>query len=162
MKEDSPSRRAFYEKCIYGLGSLIGGALAIPAVVYLLSPPKSQRESNWVEAADVTDLPLKTPREVSYQENRVDGWKVNSEKATAWVVRMSESNVVAYSPQCTHLGCAYHWDAEKHYFLCPCHTSAFALDGRVLTGPAPRPLDRYEVKIEGTKLLIGPLENRKA
>jgi len=28
----------------------------------------------------------------------------------------------------------------------PCHNSLFSIDGRVLAGPAPRPLDRYETK----------------
>ncbi|MGH9667410.1 MAG: ubiquinol-cytochrome c reductase iron-sulfur subunit [Bryobacteraceae bacterium] len=158
MQEEDPRRRDFYLKCIYGLGGLMSGALDVPAAVYLLSPPKTQRENAWVQATDVAQLPDKTPQEVSYQEKRIDGWKVTTEKATAWVVKMSNTDVVAFSPQCTHLGCAYHWEADKNYFLCPCHTSTFAIDGRVLSGPAPRPLDRYEVKLEGTKLLLGPIQ----
>jgi len=67
--------------------------------------------------------------------------------------------VTAFAPQCTHLGCAYHWDESSHNFICPCHTSAFSIDGKVLAGPAPRPLDRYTVKVEGNKLQIGPLES---
>ena len=162
MTEETPSRRDFYLMCIYSLGGVIGVALAAPAVVYLLAPSKTQRENQWVEAADLAQLPDKTPEEVSYREKRVDGWKVTTEKTTAWVVKESNTDVVAFSPQCTHLGCAYHWVAEKNYFLCPCHTSTFAIDGRVLSGPAPRPLDRYEVKIEDGKLLIGPLQIREA
>ena len=52
--------------------------------------------------------------------------------ATAWVVKQPNSEVVAFSPQCTHLGCAYHWDAPSHTFICPCHTSVFSIDGKVL------------------------------
>ena len=61
------------------------------------------------------------------------------------------------APQCTHLGCAYHWDDRKTEFICPCHNSLFSIDGKVTGGPASRPLDRYETKIEGKKLLIGHL-----
>ncbi|HLJ14330.1 MAG TPA: ubiquinol-cytochrome c reductase iron-sulfur subunit [Bryobacteraceae bacterium] len=157
MSDDISNRRAFYLKCIYGLGGLISGALAVPAAVYLLFPPKLHEEAQWVEATDLTRLPVKVPQEIAFHENRVDGWKVTSEKTTAWVVKMSDTDVVAFGPQCTHLGCAYHWDEQKKYFLCPCHTSAFSIDGRVLSGPAPRPLDRYAVKLEGTKLLLGPI-----
>ncbi len=86
----------------------------------------------------------------------MDGWKIITEKSTAWVVKMNENEVVAYTPQCTHLGCAYHWEEGKGEFLCPCHTSNFSLDGKVLNGPAPRPLDRYQVKLQGTRVMIGP------
>jgi menaquinol-cytochrome c reductase iron-sulfur subunit len=65
--------------------------------------------------------------------------------------------VVAYGPQCTHLGCAYHWEEAKSQFVCPCHTTLFSIDGKVISGPAPRPLDRFSTKIEGTKVLVGDL-----
>jgi quinol---cytochrome c reductase iron-sulfur subunit, bacillus type len=85
----------------------------------------------------------------------VDGWKVSSEKATTWAVKVSTDEVIAFAPQCPHLGCAYHWNAAKHEFLCPCHASTFSIQGEVLTGPAPRALDRYDLKTEHDKLLVG-------
>ena len=153
----TPTRRRFYLAAISGLGSLIGAALGIPALLYLLFPPKSKGQTEWVEAADTGSLVVNSPEEVSFRRNRVDGWKVTSEKATAWVVKSADNQVIAFAPQCTHLGCAYHWDAQNGNFLCPCHTSTFGMDGKVLSGPAPRPLDRYQVKLDGTKLEIGPL-----
>ena len=153
-----PTRRAFYIGFINGVMGLIGLALAAPAAVYLFFPPKVRKEGQWVDAADLANLPTGTPEEISYQRTRVDGWKVTSEKATAWVVKKPDNQVVAFAPQCTHLGCAYHWDDPSHTFICPCHTSSFSIDGKVLAGPAPRPLDRYEVKVDGSRLQIGPLE----
>jgi menaquinol-cytochrome c reductase iron-sulfur subunit len=94
---------------------------------------------------------------MTFRRNRVDGWKVTSEKSTAWVVKFANNQVVAYAPQCTHLGCAYHWDQGKTEFVCPCHNSIFSIDGKVQDGPAPRPLDRFQTKIEGKQLLVGPL-----
>ena len=94
---------------------------------------------------------------MTFRHNRVDGWKVISEKSTAWVVKSANSQITAFGPQCTHLGCAYHWDDGKDEFLCPCHNSIFGVDGSVKAGPAPRPLDRYDIKVEGSKLLVGKL-----
>jgi len=72
-------------------------------------------------------------------------------------VKKPKQAVVAFAPQCTHLGCGYHWDEQKQYFVCPCHSSTFSIDGEVLSGPAPRPLDRYEVRVQGEKLWLGPV-----
>jgi menaquinol-cytochrome c reductase iron-sulfur subunit len=155
-------RRKFYSLVISGLGAMMTAALAIPAGIYLLVPPRSKKSSGWVEAGDLSQLPLQTPEEVVFRRNRADGWKVTSEKSTAWVVKTSDREVVAFAPQCTHLGCAYHWDESAKNFLCPCHTSTFDLQGNVLSGPAPRPLDRYAVKLDGNKVLIGDIKRSDA
>jgi len=155
MDREKTTRRGFYEFLIQGLGGIIGVGLAIPGVAYLLGTPKQRKKSDWVQAADVAQLPLQVPQEVVYHRTRVDGWRVVNEKTTAWVVKMDPQTVVAYSPSCTHLGCAYHWDDPSKNFICPCHTSAFSVDGKVLAGPAPRPLDRFVIRIDGSKLFIG-------
>ncbi|MEX2261569.1 MAG: ubiquinol-cytochrome c reductase iron-sulfur subunit [Bryobacteraceae bacterium] len=148
-------RRRFYLTIIYGLWGLMGAAFALPAAVYLLLPPRLRRQEEWVEAGSVGRLEPNAPVELTFRRTRVDGWKISSERSTAWVVKTSHQEVIAFAPQCTHLGCAYHWDEQKNYFLCPCHTSTFGVDGKVLSGPAPRSLDRYESKIEQSKLLLG-------
>jgi len=108
-----------------------------------------------VEVASLADLEAGVPKEIVYHRTRVDGWKTTKEKTTTWVVKNGPQSAVAFSPACPHLGCIYHWEYEQGIFLCPCHDSAFGLDGKVLAGPAPRPLDRYESRVEGGKLLIG-------
>ena len=157
----SVARRRFYVGMIYGLWSLIASALSIPAAIYLLIPPKLRRLPEWAEAGDVSKLEPRAPVEMVFRQNRVDGWKIQSEKTTAWVVKLGDSQVVAYGPQCTHLGCAYRWDDDRNYFLCPCHTSVFSVDGAGVSGPAPRPLDRYEIKLENGRLLLGELHQSK-
>jgi|HubBroStandDraft_6_1064221.scaffolds.fasta_scaffold297932_2 menaquinol-cytochrome c reductase iron-sulfur subunit len=155
------TRRGFHIAFIYGLWSVITAALAVPAAVYLLLPPKLRKTPEWVNAGDVSKLEPGVPVEMVFRQNRVDGWKILSEKSTAWVVKNSASQVVAFGPQCTHLGCAYHWDDTRSQFLCPCHNSIFAIDGTVVSGPAPRPLDRYDTKVTDGKLLLGPLHESK-
>ena len=156
------TRRKFYVGLIYCLWGLIATALSIPAAVYLLLPPRLRKAPQWVEAGDVSKLAPRDPVEMVFRQNRVDGWKIQSEKTTAWVVKLTDSQIVAFGPQCTHLGCAYHWDEGRSHFLCPCHASVFGMDGAVVGGPAPRPLDRYETKVENGKLLLGPLHESKA
>jgi menaquinol-cytochrome c reductase iron-sulfur subunit len=156
MDNQETTRRSFYSAVIAGLSTLMGAALAIPAVVYLLFKPQSGRKSQFVDVADVNTLQIGKPEEVVFHRSRVDGWRVVNEKATAWVVRTDPQTVIAYAPNCTHLGCAYHWDDASKNFICPCHTSAFSIDGKVLAGPAPRPLDRLVAKVDNGKLLVSP------
>ncbi len=156
--DQQPTRRGFVYAVIYGLGALIGAALAIPAAIYLLLPPKARKQEDWVEAGDLSQLQPGVPEEMTFRRVHADGWKVSSEKGTAWVVKTAAGEVLAFSPICTHLGCAYHWDAKKGDFVCPCHGSEFSLDGKVLSGPAPRPLDRFETKIENARLWLGPVQ----
>ena len=140
---EGTTRRNFYVAAIYGMWAVIAAALAVPAFLYLLLPPRLRKENEWVEVGDITRLTPDSPVEMVYRRTRVDGWKIFSEKSTAWVVKSPDNQVTAFGPQCTHLGCAYHWDEGKNEFLCPCHTSLFSIDGKVISGPAPRPLDRY-------------------
>jgi Rieske Fe-S protein len=162
MMSEEGSRRRFFVAWIYGLWSLIAALLGIPALVYLLLPPSARRREEWVEIGQVDELPMNAPEEKVFRRIRKDGWKVSSEKATAWVTRLSEKEVVAFAPQCPHLGCAYHWDEQRQNFLCPCHTSTFALDGRVLSGPSARPLDRYHVRVDGAKVMLGAVAGNSA
>ena len=155
------TRRGFYIGAIYGIWGAISAALGLPALIYLLFPPKAIKAEEWVEIGDVARIPPSSPVEMTFRRNRVDGWKMISEKSTAWVVKGADNQITAFGPQCTHLGCAYHFDDAKDQFLCPCHNSIFSVDGKVVSGPAPRPLDRYETKLNGNKLLLGNLRQPK-
>jgi Rieske Fe-S protein len=46
------------------------------------------------------------------------------------------------------------WIADRKQFLSPCHNGVFDIHGNVVSGPPPRPLDRYEVKVENDQLFL--------
>jgi cytochrome b6-f complex iron-sulfur subunit len=66
-----------------------------------------------------------------------------------YLVRQADGGFVALYRKCTHLGCAVPWEPAEQQFVCPCHASRFEMDGQVINAPAPRPLDRFAVIIEG-------------
>jgi menaquinol-cytochrome c reductase iron-sulfur subunit len=142
-RSKQPTRRSFYAVLTRLLGAAAAATITVPAAVYLFFKPKSPGAGAMVEIANLAELETGVPQEVVYYRTRVDGWKATKEKTTTWVVKDGPQSAVAFSPQCPHLGCIYHWEGENGAFKCPCHASAFGLDGKVLAGPAPRPLDRY-------------------
>ena len=63
-----------------------------------------------------------------------------------WIVR-EDVGFYAVSSECTHLGCTPRWLSAESKFKCPCHGSGFFKSGLNFEGPAPRPLDRFEIAV---------------
>jgi menaquinol-cytochrome c reductase iron-sulfur subunit len=157
----SIKRRNFLARTIYALTTLLTGALGGSAGAYLLGRQDNESRNDWTDAGELPELRAGSPQEITFTRNRVDGWKVQNEKTSAWVVLNEDRTLTAFSPQCTHLGCAYQWERTQNHFSCPCHGSVFSKTGSVIAGPAPRPLDRYLVKIEGSRLWLGPVQGSR-
>ena len=51
----------------------------------------------------------------------------------------------ALDAKCTHEGCTVQYLPNDVVVWCACHNALFDVDGRVLSGPPPRPLPRYRV-----------------
>jgi len=69
----------------------------------------------------------------------------------AWVIKDRDDRgqmvIYALSTTCTHLGCTPNWLEGEKKFKCPCHGSGFKISGVNFEGPAPRPLERYAVRL---------------
>lgn len=151
-------RRKLLTGTMCALSSLIVGAISGSAGAYLLGGPKEQRQNEWTDAGDLPELRPGAPEQITFERRRADGWQIRKEKDSAWVILNNDATLTAFSPLCTHLGCAYQWSASHKQFLCPCHGSAFSPTGAVLSGPASRPLDRFPTKLEGSRLWLGPAQ----
>jgi len=68
------------------------------------------------------------------------------------VVR-DRGNLVAVNPTCSHQGCIVAWQPSGEY-ICPCHQAKFTATGGVTQGPTRVPLRVYQVKIEGSDVLV--------
>ena len=70
-----------------------------------------------------------------------------------WIVREDEGFYALFA-KCTHLGCTPNWLQAEDKFKCPCHGSGYYKSGLNFEGPAPRPLDRFEIKIADDGQLV--------
>lgn len=150
------SRRSFLKWAAAGMGSLIAAVLGGAGGGYFLSPLFRKREESWIDIGRAADFQPGSPTKVEYIECRRDAWITTERRSSAWVLTSNGSDFIVFDPRCTHLGCPYRWNADKKLFLCPCHNAVFDVDGGVVSGPPPRPLDRYAVKIVGGRLFILP------
>lgn len=73
----------------------------------------------------------------------------------AIVVNTRDKGLLAFSRVCTHLGCLVRYDPERQVFICPCHAGTFDLEGNVTSGPPPKPLPKFRVRVEANNLVIG-------
>ncbi len=60
-------------------------------------------------------------------------------------IKDGDVKVKALSAKCTHEGCTVQFQATEGLIWCACHNGKFNLDGRVLSGPPPRPLAAFAV-----------------
>ncbi len=112
-------------------------AVAYPVSRYLIPPASGEPETASVVAAKSGEL------------------KANSAKVFRFgnkpgiVVRTAEGEVRAFSAVCTHLGCTVQLKPETSQLWCACHNGFYDLGGNVVSGPPPRPLDKYVVNVRG-------------
>ncbi len=123
---------------------------------------------NQTEETAQTTTPEGTAETPAVSEPRTDGFKefatvqeldekgkIKNSIADLLIIRNPANNaIVAVNPVCTHQGCSVDWKADAKEFVCPCHSSKFAVDGAVVNGPATQPLGTYEVKEEGGAVLV--------
>lgn len=154
-EEKQISRRNFMAIATWAIGGFIGIALAIPGVAYIIGPAlKRQEEGNWIRLGSTSKVELGTPTLFKVNIQRQTGWILNEEEISVYVLTENGRDFVAMSNICTHLGCRVRWITDQEQFFCPCHNAVFNKDGSVGSGPPPRPLDRYQVKVEDDQLYV--------
>jgi ubiquinol-cytochrome c reductase iron-sulfur subunit len=118
--------------------------------------------------------------EVFFDERQYGGHKAEYEgtellvekaKAAVIVVRMPPEDItpepskkdwgyegiLCFSKICPHAGCPISlWEAQTHQLLCPCHQSTFDLadNGKVVFGPAARPIPQLPIMVDDEGYLI--------
>lgn len=65
------------------------------------------------------------------------------------VIKTPEGDVRAFNAICTHMDCTVEFRPGEKDIFCNCHNGVYDLMGRPVSGPPPRPLEKYRVKLEG-------------
>ncbi len=149
------NREGFLKISIFGIGGIIGAAVGIPAIEYVISPARKGIQSQeWLRVGSISKVEPGTPTLFKVKIEQATGWITNEEELSLYILTDNGRDYVAMSNICTHLGCRVRWIAEKNQFFCPCHNGVFSKTGEVISGPPPKPLNRYQVKIENNEIYI--------
>jgi menaquinol-cytochrome c reductase iron-sulfur subunit len=154
-----PDRRRFLKVATCALGGGVGIAVVVPAVSYLLHPVGRRTVTAAAEPIDaiaVAALGQQPVRVPLVARSVRDAWSSSNDAplGAAWVRRDERGDVHALSSVCPHLGCAVAFEPGANAFRCPCHESAFALNGDRRSGPSERGLDPLPLTVENGRVKI--------
>jgi Rieske Fe-S protein len=113
-----------------------------PAIRYMLPPVVGEPLSRSVVAAKVGEL----------RRNSGKVFKFGSKPAL--LVRTADDEFRAFSAVCTHLNCTVQYREDLRQIWCACHNGLYDLTGRNISGPPPRPLENFQVHIQGEDVVV--------
>ncbi len=140
-KNNGVTRRTFLDWLLTGgLAACVIGFIA-PVLSYAWPARRRGPGSQTVSAGKADD----------YSE-----WegKVVAVNAQPVLVFKTPQGFRAFSAICTHLGCIVRWDPQQRQIACPCHAGVFDAQGRVVSGPPPRPLAEMGVTVVGGEVMV--------
>jgi menaquinol-cytochrome c reductase iron-sulfur subunit len=160
---ETVTRRRFMTVTANGAGAVAAMAFTLPALGFAIGPIFKQNGMGW-QAVGTTDQFTETnyiPVIITLQPEIGDAGK-----STAYIRKKDpaidtdpadrDSPYIAISDRCVHLGCPVRWVPASERFLCPCHGGVYDLLGRRVSGPPPRPLDRFYTRLNGDVVELGP------
>ena len=141
-----------------GIGALITLTPLVAGIAFFLDPLLKRRASfkggdaeGFLAVTNLTDLPDDgTPLRFVLKADKIDAWNQFQDQTigTVYLRKMPGNQIIAFNDTCPHLGCKVDFEESSRTFLCPCHASAFQLDGERMNHIPPRALDTLESKID--------------
>lgn len=141
------SRRTFVAKLSIACAGLCTAIMAVPLVGFVVAPLFRKVPESWMPVGKVDDFEIGKTVDVQLTDPSPLPWAGITAKSAAWLRRQSADEFIAFSVNCTHLGCPVRWLADAELFMCPCHGGIYYKDGTVAAGPPPRPLYRFAVRV---------------
>ena len=136
------SRRTFLQYLLRGGVLALFGATLYPIVRYLAPPRGVESSVSNVVAAKVGDLATNSAK--IFRFGNRPGMLINT----------PQGELKAFSAVCTHLNCTVQYDDDASIIWCACHNGKYDLNGQVISGPPPRPLEAYQVNVRGDDILV--------
>ena len=130
-------------KAFLGGGILASlGSFLYPVLRYLVPPAETNMGVDSVVAAATTEL----------KPNSAKIFRFGSRPAL--LIHTADGEYRAMSATCTHLSCTVQYRKDVQQIWCACHNGMYDLNGRNISGPPPRPLENYQVHVQGDEIHV--------
>ena len=140
-REPAPISRRRWIDVLLGSSFVAWAAVVVYPVLRYLTPSEGGGGANKVTLTDAQKGELGT--------NGFLIARLGSDRVL--VLKDKDQKLRAMSAKCTHEGCTVQFVKSDGIVWCACHNGKFALDGRVISGPPPRPLAPFAVAdLKGT------------
>jgi menaquinol-cytochrome c reductase iron-sulfur subunit len=153
-RDRDAGRRKFLQFLAAGVGAIGATIVAAPVVAYVFAPLFGSTRPKWRDVGQVDLFTVGETSLVSFDNASHRAWSGTTAKTGAWLRRTGAAEFIAFSLNCTHLGCPVRWEAGPELFMCPCHGGVYYKDGGVAAGPPPEPLHRYPVRVRGGRVEV--------
>jgi Rieske Fe-S protein len=160
---ETVTRRRFMTGTVHGAGMLMTAGFTLPAIGFALGPIFHNYTLGWQTVGYPQDFPDNNyiPIVVTTSPGIGEAGKstVYIRQRDPSVDKLQQTNYnrwVAITSRCSHLGCSVLWVEASERFVCPCHGSVFDAEGVRVSGPAPRPLDRFYTRLFEGQVQVGP------
>ena len=152
-------RKEFLVKLSLGLAALAGLAASVPVLSAFFAPLIEKTPEIWRKVGSLDDFKVGTTNQVTFENADPKSWAGVTARSAAWLRRDTKGKFTAFSVNCTHMGCPVRWEKDAHLFMCPCHGGVYYEDGTVASGPPPKPLPQYPVRINNgqVEILTSPM-----
>jgi len=153
------TRRQFFVRLGIVLSSVAGALVAIPIIGSILEPIFRKPPPEWRPVGLAEGFTQGETVLVKFIDSSPLPWAGVTAETAAWLRRAGQSDFIAFSVNCAHLGCPVRWIAGAKLFMCPCHGGVYYEDGSVAAGPPPRGLYQYPVRINNgqVEILTSPI-----
>jgi Rieske Fe-S protein len=153
--ESDLNRRKFMEVGIYSITGAIAAVSGVALARFAVGLSLRTEKAKWIEV-QLDDSAEGNPgfSRIVLEYEKKDGWLTTSARSLAYVKRVKKDELIAISATCSHLGCIVTWDDEQQIFKCPCHNGKYDSQGRVISGPPPKPLRRHKTRVEDGRILL--------
>ncbi len=148
------NRRNFFMYVTAAAGSAIALLVGVPVIGFVLAPLVRRPQADWRSVGSLDSFKIGETVKVEFTDPSPLPWSGITAKTAAWLRRTSETEFVAFSMNCRHLGCPVRWVAGAKLFMCPCHGGVYYEDGSVAAGPPPEALARYAVRVNNGQVEI--------
>jgi len=154
MEKEKIDRRSFLIRILWGASGIVAAAASVPMAGALLEPLFRKYPVAWRVVGKTDDFVVGQTVLVKFRSNSALPWTGVTSQTAAWLRRVSKDQFIAFSVNCTHLGCPVRWIQDAEMFMCPCHGGVYNKDGSYAAGPPPHDLPHYPVRIAGGQVEI--------